>query len=82
MTLDDVEILTGQQVKEIFYDVYNGFWRKWRDNIPEFHSAEWDKIVEHEKRLRRKYRSCPLVVHMIQDLMDQLEARSRKQSDR
>ena len=26
-----------------------------------------------------RYQSCPLVLHMLQDLMDQLEARSKKE---
>ena len=73
MTYDDVEILTDQEVRGIYNDVYNGFWRRYH---PE--SEEWEKIVAREKQLREKYRNCPLIVHQIQDLMDQLEARSRK----
>lgn len=78
MTYDDVEILTDQEVKGIYNDVYNGFWRRYNRQVPDPQSEEWEKIVEQEKRLRRKYRNCPLVVDQIQDLMDQLEARSRK----
>lgn len=78
MTYDDVEILTDQEVKGIYNDVYNGFWRRYNRQVSDPQSEEWEKIVEQEKRLRRKYRNCPLVVHQIQDLMDQLEARSRK----
>lgn len=74
----DLEILSNQQIKEIYYDVYNGFWKKYRDHVPEWKSEEWNRIVEHEKQLRRKHKNCPLILHMIQDLMDQLEARSRR----
>lgn len=78
MTYDDVEILTDQEVKGIYNDVYNSFWRRYYQQVPDPQSEEWEQIVEQEKQLREKYRNCPLVVHQLQDLMDQLEARSRK----
>lgn len=34
--------------------------------------------MQREKMLRERYQSCPLVLHMLQDLMDQLEARERE----
>ena len=78
MTLEDVDILSDGQVRGIYYDVYNGLWRRYRDHVPAWESPEWENIVEHEKRLRAKYGNCPMVLHMVQDVMDQLEARSRK----
>ena len=78
MTLDDVEILSDEQVRGSYYDVYNGFWRRYRDHVPAWKSPAWEKIVGHEKRLRAKYGNCPMVLHMVQDVMDQLEARSWK----
>ena len=78
MTYDDVEILTDQEVRGIYNDVYNGFWRRYHHQVPDPESEEWEKIVAWEKQLREKYRNCPLFVLLIQDLMDQLEARSRK----
>lgn len=78
MNLDDVAILTDQEVKGICHDVYNGFWLRYRDNSPDLQSPEWEEIAERERMLRERYNSCPLVLHMIQDLMDQLEARSRR----
>ncbi len=78
MTYDDVEILTDQEVKGIYNDVYNSFWLRYYHRVPIPQSEEWEQIVEQEKGLRKKYRNCPLVVHQIQNLMDQLEARSRK----
>ena len=71
MTLDDVVILSDQQVKGIYYDVYNGFWKRYSKAAPSWQSEEWDEMME-------RYHSCPLIVHQIQDLLDQLEARSRK----
>lgn len=78
MTYDDVEILTDQEVKGIYNDVYNSFWLRYYHRVPDPQSEEWEQIVKQEKKLRGKYKNCPLVVHQIQNLMDQLEARSRK----
>ena len=72
MTLDDVVILSDQQVKGIYYDVYNS------KAAPSWQSEEWDEIVRQARFLMERYHSCPLIVHQIQDLLDQLEARSRK----
>ena len=60
----DQDFLSNQQIKEIYYDVYNGFWKKYRDHVPEWRSAEWNRIVEHEKQLRRKHLSvCYTYTH-------------------
>ena len=79
MTLEDVGILSDGQVRGIYYDVYNGFWRRYRDHVPAWKSPEWENIVEYEKRLRAKYGNCRMVLVWVQDVMDQLEARSRKE---
>ena len=78
MTLDDVVILSDQQVKGIYYDVYNGFWKRYSKAAPSWQSEEWDEFVRQARFLMERYHSCPLIVHQIQDLLDQLEARSRK----
>lgn len=80
MTLDDVVILTDQDVKGIYNDVYNGFWRRYK-NPPDWQSQEWEEVVQQEMLLRERYQSCPLVLHMLQDLMDQVEARSKRRSN-
>lgn len=79
MTPDDVVILSDQDVKGICNDVYNGFWRRYKDP-PDWQSPEWEDVVRQEKMLRERYQSCPLVLHMLQDLMDQLEARSKRRN--
>ena len=40
MTLDDVVILSDQQVKGIYYDVYNGFWKRYSKAAPSWQSEE------------------------------------------
>lgn len=78
MRPEKMVVLSDQQVKEIYDGVYNGFWRRYKNRIPAWRSQGWEEIVEYEKRLRDQYGNCPMVLHMIQDLMDQLEARSRE----
>ena len=80
MTLDDVMLLTDQQVQGSYNDVYNGFWRRYK-NPPDWQSPEWEDMVQQEKVLRERHQSCPLVLHMLQDLMDQLEARSKRRNN-
>lgn len=48
---------------------------------PNWKSPEWEDVVQREKMLRERYQFCPLVLHMLQDLMDQLEARSKRRND-
>lgn len=81
MTFDDVVLLTDQQVKGIYSDVYNGFWRRYCTSPPAWNSEEWETVMERARELMGRYESCPMVVHMIQDLMDQLEARSKRRCD-
>ena len=78
MTLDDVVILTDQQIREIYYDVYNGFWRACKGHVPDPDSDEWEQVTGQARQMLVKHRNCPMGQHMIQDLLDQLEARSRK----
>ena len=49
MTYDDVEILTDQEVKGIYNDVYNSFWLRYYHRVPDPQSEEWEQIVEQEK---------------------------------
>ena len=49
MTYDDVEILTDQEVKGIYNDVYNSFWLRYYHRVPIPQSEEWEQIVEQEK---------------------------------
>ena len=42
MTLDDVVILSDQQVKGIYYDVYNGFWKRYSKAVP-----SWQAVYQY-----------------------------------
>lgn len=75
MTLQDAVLLSNYELMTINNDIYNGFWRRYRDQVPEAQSEEWDQIKQEARRLIEKYGGHPLVVHQIQDYLDQLEGR-------
>lgn len=75
MTLQDVVLLSNHELMAINNDIYNGFWRKYRDQVPEAQSEDWDQIKQEAGRLIQKYKAHPLVVHQIQDYLDQMEGR-------
>lgn len=82
MTLEQVVPLSDWQVKEIYYEVYNGFWRKYKDCVPDRNSGEWEQILKQARWLMAKHGSCPMVQHMVQDLLDQLERRCISREER
>lgn len=66
---------SNDEIKNIFWECYNVFWKKWR--LSEFvrQAPEWDEIVEDAKSIMRKYNHAPIAVHLMQDLLDVLEIR-------
>lgn len=66
--------MDNEQVKEIFWQVYNVYWNKWK-NVPlTRYSPEWDEIVAEGAELIGKYR-CDLCSHMVSDLIQILKER-------
>ena len=41
--------MDNKTISNIFVDVYNRFWMKWRDRVPPEDSGEWDESCrDHE----------------------------------
>lgn len=38
--------MTNEQVRDGFNEVYNQFWNKYKNNVPQKDSQEWDQIVD------------------------------------
>lgn len=36
--------MDNKTISDIFVDVYNRFWMKWRDRVPPEDSGEWDVL--------------------------------------
>ena len=69
--------MDNKTIAQAFNDIHNVWWRKWRDKPRDRHDPAWDTIVQEAGKIMDKYHHAPLVVHMIRDLMDELEERSR-----
>ena len=63
-------------ISEIFNQVHNVWWKKWRDKPLHKDSPEWSAIVSEAGNIMEKFDFHPIVVHLIQDLLDELEGRS------
>lgn len=63
-------------ITEIFNQVHNVWWKKWRDKPLHKDSPEWEAITREAGEILKKF-NHPLAVHLIQDLLDELEDRCR-----
>ena len=82
MTHEDIRPLSDHELMAVNDAVYNGFWRRYRGRVPERQSSEWDRIEQHAEQLVQRFGHHPLVVHQVQDFLDQLEIRcSGKEGD-
>lgn len=66
----------NREIAEMIGEIYNGWWNCWKRHILSRKSSAWERIVQEAKELLDKYEHHPLAVHLIQDLLDELEGRS------
>lgn len=66
----------NQRIAEIIGEIYNEWWICWNRRVLSRKSAAWDRIVQEARELLDKYEHHPMAVHLIQDLLDELEKRS------
>ena len=69
--------MSNSEIAQAFQDVYNVWWLRWRRRVISRYDPVWEVIVQEACGLMDKYSHAPLVVHLIQDLLDELEERSR-----
>lgn len=71
--------MTNKEISEIFTDIYNGFWMKYRDNLPDLHDEPgWDAIYAEAKDLMQKHDSL-LARNLVADLMVIMDRRAREE---
>lgn len=85
--------MDNKTISDIFVDVYNRFWMKWRDRVPPENSEGWDALKAEADAIKEKYgkhmvrkwegpfpamEEEPVVSPLVNFVMDELEARSRK----
>ena len=64
--------MTNEQVRDGFNEVYNQCWNKYKNNVPQKDSQEWDKIVDLSAKLRESY---PFMKETILSLVEELNQR-------
>lgn len=71
--------MTNKEISGIFTDIYNGFWMKYRDNLPDLHDEPgWDAIYAEAERLTKKHGS-QLARDMVADLIVIMDQRAREE---
>ncbi len=69
--------MTNKQVSDVCVDIYNGFWMKHRDKLPELDDiAGWDAIVDEGKALIKQH-GCRLATDMVADFLELMDQRRR-----
>ena len=67
--------MTDREVQAGFDEVYNQFWRKYRNNIPDRQSDEWERMHTYSVVLQKKY---PFLSQAIQKMEIELDERMRR----
>lgn len=73
----EVRPLSNQEIMAINDEIYNRFWRKYRDCIAG-NDEVWEKVKTEMGQMLEKYQYHPMVLHQLQDYLDQLEWRYTK----
>lgn len=67
--------MSNEEIKNMFNEIHNVFWKKWRDNVPARDSKEWEVVIQEGKDLMKKYKHCPLVVCNVRELIGEMSDR-------
>lgn len=66
--------MTNEQVEKGFNEVYNQFWRRYRDRVPDRNSDEWERFSTYSVVLQKKY---PFLQDAIIRMVIELDERMR-----
>ncbi len=66
--------MTDEQVRNGFNEIYNGFWKRYKDRQPGEDTLEWQRMHTFAVVLRRKY---PLFEEVINRMLAELIERAR-----
>lgn len=66
--------MTDEQVRAGFDEVYNRFWKKYRDRIPGRNSEEWERLHTYSVVLQKKY---PFLAKTVIEMAIELDERMR-----
>lgn len=74
--------MENREIAELISGIYNGWWNRWKQRVIPRKSPAWELVVQEAKDILDRYARHPLAVHLIQDLLDELEGRSRDAEER
>lgn len=66
--------MTNEQVKKGFDEVYNIFWRSYKDSAPEKDSDEWERMYDRMKELQKLY---PFMSEVLREMVIEFDERMR-----
>lgn len=87
--------MNNKIVSNIFKDIYNRFWKKWRDNVPSRDSDQWNVLLSEVDAIKARYGTRlvrkwegpiptmeeePVAAPIVNWFMDELEAREREKN--
>lgn len=66
--------MSNEDVRNGFTEVYNDFWNRYKDRVPDKDSQEWERIRTRVVVLGRKY---PFLKEAVQQMEVELDQRTR-----
>lgn len=74
--------MTDEQVRNGFNEIYNGFWKRYKDRQPGEDTPEWQRMHTFAVVLRRKYPLFEEVINrMLTELIERARGRGNKPDD-
>lgn len=67
--------MTNEQVKQGFIEVYNEFWNRYKNHVPDKDSEEWERMRTWSAVLQKKY---PFLKETVIEMELELDQRMRE----
>lgn len=77
--------MENREIAKLIGGIYNGWWNRWKQRVIPGKSPAWELVTQEAEEILNRYGHHPMAVHLIRDLLDELEERSRdaeKRKDR
>ena len=72
--------MNNGQVRDIFSQVYNVFWNKWKNEVLPRETDRWDEVMQDVRQIMREY-DCRMCHKIVMALLTELEERSYGNTD-
>ena len=69
--------MDNKAITAVLNRVYNDWFCRWKRKVIPDDSLAWSMLVKEAGSIMEEFDYHPLAVHLIQDLLDELEERSR-----